>query len=219
MEKSQPKPQKTKKSASKGGNVPMYLGYFSNDLAKGEIENLCASVLQLCASSIEDKEHPIHVDLKAIESFSKPWSVPADPHVTTLFMGKRAPTDPKKLKIFESFEDGKKEEITVHAVAYIPGGIATGITLCDRDRIAIDNDFDHMTLMTAGLAAKYSNDLLEALFESDGHFANHYADKLANIECGKVYQAEVIVKGQKSTAFLVRLEKPWSFIASSKRIY
>jgi len=70
-----------------------------------------------------------------------------DSHVTTLFVG----GDKKKAdsEHFKTFRENIEMDIKLVGFAMVPGGIIAGICYPDQSVIKIQNDFPHVTLMTA----------------------------------------------------------------------
>lgn len=70
------------------------------------------------------------------------WVMPNSYHVTSLFIG----GNKSKIKTpaYEYFQEGKKVDVTIRAVVYIPGSLVAGITFPNFE---IENEFPHLTLM------------------------------------------------------------------------
>lgn len=75
-------------------------------------------------------------------------------HVTSLFMGGKEENSP----IYKNFEEGKRVNIPIKALLFVPGRIMTGICFPDAE---ISNKMPHMTLLLGKWPAKNSNMALE----------------------------------------------------------
>ena len=75
-------------------------------------------------------------------------------HVTSLFMAGKEADSP----IYLNFEEGKRIDIPIRALLYVPGRIMTGVCFPDAE---ISNKMPHMTLILGKWPAKNSNMALE----------------------------------------------------------
>ena len=180
----------------------MYIGLFADGDTTKKVTSLCLEALELAHTAFPD-DAQIAKDITKIKEQSKrDWALTPDPHITTLYLGHKAPATPEKQAIFTSFPAGAKFEFDVLAVAYLPGQILTGVTKIDRSQIGCDNQYDHMTLMTGTLTAKYSNDLLEQIFTS-ADYVQERDTSFAGVAKGRTVRVEVNVQKKKQTAYLV----------------
>ena len=69
-----------------------------------------------------------------------------------------------KRKVSEYKED-TRVPVKFKVFAYIPGCIIASPAFLDRSLSLMTNRFPHYTVLNAALSAKYSNDMLEALYD------------------------------------------------------
>lgn len=139
--------------------------------------------------------------MQTLNSEENNWKVPHDPHVTTLFVGRRK-LSPEKQEILDNFKEGVSYPMTLHAIVYAPGKILTGVTMINRENVQIDNDFDHITMMCApGTKPVWSNDILQACFSSGAPGEEDYANKFEGVDGFKEYS--VTIKGETLKAYVI----------------
>lgn len=83
--------------------------------------------------------------------------MPASHHVTQLFLG----GNKRNLEhdIYKSYREGKKVQVMIKALVYVPGQLLTAVCFPKAD---VDNEFPHMTLLLGGnWTAKLSNTILQ----------------------------------------------------------
>ena len=201
-------------------SIPMYIGIFTNDnkSVHTDIYDTCEYLLDMINSRYKDDS--VSTDISNISKKErKVWSVISDPHITTLFLGKKIPKEIDQKKIFDSFICDTKCDVCVYGVVYVTGGLIVGVTCEDRSVHMIDNRFDHITLMVSSLTAKYSNNVLEYIFDNNKVLKAARDNKFIDISHKDIYDMDITIKKAKYKAYFVKLEQPIVWKCSTKKIY
>jgi len=195
----------------------MYVGVFTTDHSEDLISAACAAaVKQVVDKGVQDEE--LLADLKAITQKSDSWKVVKDPHITTLFMGKKLPKEDHKKKLYQSFAVDQAVPITVHAVAYVPKGLIVAVTHLDRSKVQVDNPHDHITLMLSSFSAKQSNDVLNEIFSNSKLLASKQS-QFADLASQEVVKCGVSVGKKKHDAYLIKLSTPVEWSGKTRKMY
>lgn len=199
-------------------SLPMYVGVFTTDHSAEEISAICAAALRQVLDQGAEEEQVL-ADLKAITEKSGGWAPVKEPHITTLFMGKKMPKDEVKRKQYQAFESEQPVPVIVHAVAYVPKGLVVGVTHMDRSKVPVDNAHDHITLMLSGFSAKQSNTVLEEVFAGNGKLLASKLGQFADLPAKEVVRSRVTVNKQKHDAFLIKLAAPVVWSGKTRKMY
>src|SRR3990167_3471585 len=201
-----------------GEKFPMYIGIFAEGDISKETTTLCLEVLELAKAAFPE-DLQIVKDIDKITAKSKrDWALTPEPHITTLYLGHKPPTSATTQEIYSKFSPGIKIPFDVHAVAYLPGQILTGVTKLDRTAVFCDNEYDHMTLMTGTLTAKYSNDLLIQIFQNIDYLKEREG-LFGGVTPGRVVKVEVNVQKKKQHAYLIKPLQPLHVYAIANKKY
>jgi len=155
--------------------LPVYLGLFTVEDQAQKIKDYIVQGLDLLIEQYQDHElikaqKEIKGEVPLVD-----FSLVADPHVTTLFIGNEK--QKRATESFKSFRPGHKTELNIQGFVIVPNKIITAICFPDQSLIKVENKFPHMTLMTGKWKPKNSNDLFEALFGSKGKLKENYLKK------------------------------------------
>lgn len=187
---------------------PLYQGIFIKEEDIDECYDHginCLKQLKVVIPNIED-------EISGIYS----WSFPKEPHVTTLYMGRKKPTG-ENAKIFETFITGLDYPLHIKAILYIPKQIVVGITQINREEVLINNKFDHITLHHMK-SPMYSNDVLKAAFDAGSPGEADYASGFSGLQSTyKEYNLKI--NGSQVSGYLIIPNKQCNFVGRSDFFY
>ena len=180
----------------------LYLGIRLAEFSNLYIQSLAQDALLKVRSKFSDAR--VDEDLQIIKDMgptSTEWQYPYEPHVTTMYVGGVVPTNPADRNALLGFKEDKAILSDYPAIVYIPNKLMAATAMIDKSRVYMTNRFPHTTLLTRGMAAKYSNDLIASLYDSNPRFAQDYNEKFANAELVSKY--EVTIEGVKYQSYVV----------------
>ena len=197
--------------------VPLYLGIFTKNYQEDQLK-----IMKFILDEIEilPESHQLFTE-NPFDHFSSQYSFPPTFHITTLYIGGNM----SKLltPFYTQFKENEKFIISLDAVVIVPGKIITGITFPDRNRILIENEFPHVTLMTAEWDAVYSNNIMCALFEEQGPMNQYYNTNF--FESGQPffekYNLNVDINGtvEAVDAYVIKYATPLDLESATRKIY
>ena len=191
-------------------NVPEYLSITADSASnrKNIFEHINKS-LSLIYSKYNYPE--ILQDLMDIHDKNKRiFKEPSDWHTTCLYIG----NDLSKLNtpFYTNFEEGKKVDIKVSTLVYIPKKIIAAPVFPDYN--LIENRFPHVTIMLGKYKAVDSNFVIEALYENYDTFKELYdsgslkSDELEiNLEVENITINTVKGKDDVERAFIIKFNE------------
>lgn len=197
--------------------VALYLGIRLSNNSYTAVKQ--TSLLTVRAVYAQSPSESIKQDLDEIEAKAgqlNSWQFSYEPHITNMFIGGKLPTDPVDAKLYSNYEEDLQTVVSIPTVAYLPGNLIAGIAFIDLSQILMRNRFPHTTLLNKGMAAKYSNDLIEALAVNE-QFNVDYASKFVNAK--QVTSYPVTIETKSYTAYVIRLDTPQSFTGYSHKFY
>ena len=180
----------------------LYLGIRLAEFSNLYIQSLARDALRTVQSRFADGK--VDEDLRIIEAMraaSTEWQYPYEPHVTSMYVGGLVPSNPEDRAALLGFKEDRVLLSDYPAIVYIPNKLMAATAMVDRSQIYMKNRFPHTTLLTRGMAAKYSNDLIESLFDGSAQFARDYDDKFAHADLVSKYEATI--EGVKYSAYVV----------------
>lgn len=194
--------QTSRPSLSQDKTSVLYLGIRLVDFSNLYIQALAQNALLNVRSKFSDPR--VDEDLQIIKNMraaSTDWQYPYEPHVTSMYVGGVVPSNPEDRAALFAFKEDSVLLSDYPAIAYIPNKLMAATAMIDRSKIYMKNRFPHTTLLTRGMAAKYSNDLIESLYDSNPKFARDYDEKFANADPVSKYEATI--EGVKYQAYVV----------------
>ena len=153
-------------------------------------------------------------------NLTKDYKFPGSLHVTSLFIGNQKAK--RTSEFFLGFEENQNFELNLSAMVFVPGKIITGFCLShERNSFPslVENKFPHLTLMLGQWPAKYSNDVLIALFEKDSQLRSQYESGELRNSSEFYFKTKIIIEGKENVAFISKLKTSSVFKTKSKAFY
>ena len=198
------------------GKLPIYLGI--------EISTPRKDILQLALQGCKEIEKSAALDskdeLKDLIKFIEEdktggWKYPNSHHVTALFIGGNSSL--AESKIYNEFEEGKKQEVKLGAIVMVPHKIVFAICFVKAE---IGNKIPHLTLLINHCAPKISNSFGEALFLGVPELKEKYEAKFFEND-GEAYinQHVVTVEGWKFNAYVYKPKQVIVMYGINRKFY
>ena len=198
-------------------SIPLYLGIRMANMGNDFLITHAKQSLDTIYDQYKD--NTISSDLAAFgSSLRQPngWNLPIEPHMTTLFLGKTLPSGPADRAYFDSFTEDVICGGTYRAIAYIPGKIMAFVAFVDRREFYFNGRFPHTTIGTNALTAKYSNDLLESLYDTHAAYRASYEAAFSTLTPPISYK--ITVDGVECMAYVLPIP-PVSVKGYTHRFY
>jgi len=179
--------------------TPLYLGLFTEDDSS---EQFTTYILK-CLESIK-KTYP---DDEAIEStiqdINKNLKFIHDLHITSLYVGDDL--NNTKKEHFKTFKEGHQQNVEIVGMIIVPNKIVTAICYPDQSVIQVENKFPHITVMKGEWAPKFSNDVCNALFGTQGPLEKEYKEKVFSTAQDLLYKIPIEISEGSATAYIVKV--------------
>ena len=148
----------------------LYLG-IQIEKSKEDLQKIVFVELENMIYNTQNKElNQVYNEL--IENFYNEaiYRFPSDLHITTVF----DPATQIENESVKHFQDGKKINIDIHGIVIIPNKLVTFYVSCQTP---VANTFPHITFLVGkDYKSKYSNIVLELVFEKMNENAYYYID-------------------------------------------
>lgn len=191
----------------------LYMGLRTTDLPNSHIHRAAYTMMNEVYRQFKDEA--VKKDIEETQ-----WVYPYEPHITTLYVGNVVPKmGTKEYQAFVGFKEDEVFELEYGAIVYIPYSIVTYVAYINRnDSIYIKNRFPHTTILTYKLSAKYSNDMIEYLYDHYESFRTDYSEMFRN-NTSKVLSYPVVIEGDQHTAYVYKLQNIVEKYAFTHRFY
>jgi hypothetical protein len=198
--------------------IALYVGIRLADSSYAKVKETSLQVLEIAFEKTQDPQIQADIDeIRTKDGQIGSWLYSYEPHFTTQYLGGELPKDEALKALYLNFEEDILCQVSVPAVAYLPGFNIAGIGFTDLTRIYMLNDFPHTTLFNKIKPAVFSNDLIIALSKHP-EFMNDYKQQFAQSAIFSSY--EIDFEGKQVPAYVIRLApQPWRMLGYSHKFY
>jgi len=157
--------------------TPLYLGLFTENDCSDQFISYIVKCLEFAKNTYPEDEalEATIKDLKSSDKTSNKLQFIHDLHITSLYIGDDL--NNTKKHYFKNFKEGHQQDAEIVGMVIVPNKIITAICYPDQSVIQVENKFPHITVMKGEWAPKFSNDVFNALFGTQGSLEKEYSEK------------------------------------------